>query len=127
LKKLDGFVEKKREIARWYSEELKELEEREVITLHPEMPWAKCVYWMYCILVEDKFGTSRDDLMKKLEVKGLETRPFFYPIHLMPPYKNNGRFPFADEIRRKGINLPSGVGLIRENIERIVSVITSEV
>ena len=111
LKKLDEFVEKKRQIARCYSEELKDLEKRKLIKLHPEMHWAKCVYWMYCILVEDKFGVSRDDLMKRLEEKGIETRPFFYPMHVMPPYKNNERFPAAEEISRKGINLPSAVCL----------------
>lgn len=121
LKKWDRFVEKKREIAKFYSEGLKELEEEGLITLHPEMPWAKCVYWMYCILVEDKFGTSRDDLMKKLEVKGIETRPFFYPMHVMPPYKNNDIFPVAEAIARKGVNLPSSVGLKEEVNKRIIN------
>ena len=48
---------------------------------------------------------------------------FFYPVHVMPPYDNNERFPVAEEISRKGINLPSGVGLISENIERIAGTI----
>ena len=123
LKKLDEFIGRKKAIARWYSEELKELAERDLFTLHPEMPWAKCVYWMYCILVEDKFGMSRDELMKKLEEKGIETRPFFYPMHVMPPYKNDERFPVAEETSRKGINLPSGVNLTKENIGEVVSTI----
>jgi dTDP-4-amino-4,6-dideoxygalactose transaminase len=125
LKKLDKFVEKKRQIAKQYSEELKDLEERGVITLHPEMSWAKSVYWMFCILVDDKFGMSRDDLMKKLEQKGIDTRPFFYPMHVMPPYKNNEEFTVAEGISRKGINLPSGVGLTKEDVERIVNEIRS--
>ncbi|NQE05714.1 hypothetical protein C5S32_07580 [ANME-1 cluster archaeon GoMg1] len=83
----------------------------EGITLPVEREWAKCVYWMYCILIEDKFGMSRDDLMKKLEEKGIDTRLFFYPVHVMPPHKNNRKFPVAEEIARKGINLPSGVSL----------------
>ena len=127
LKKLDAFVEKKRKIARWYQEGLKDLAENGLITLHPEMEWAKCVYWMYCILVEDEFGMSRDDLMRRLEEKGIETRSFFYPMHVMPPYKNNERFLIAKEISRKGINLPSGIKLskgetreICENIKDIV-------
>ena len=120
LKKLDEFVDKKREIARWYSEGLKALEEKKLITLHPEMPWAKCVYWMYSILVEDKCGMSRDDLVKKLEGNGVETRPFFYPMHVMPPYKNEERFLVAEELARKGINLPSGSKLSEEGIKKIV-------
>ena len=97
----------------------------EGIRLPIEMPWAKCVYWMYCILVEHKFGISRDDLMKRLEEKGIDTRPFFYPMHVMPPFKNNERFPVAEEISRKGINLPSGVSLTEEEVERIVNEIRS--
>lgn len=125
LKKLDEFVEEKRQIAGWYSEELKELEEMNLLKFHPEMPWAKCVYWMYCILVEDNFGISRDDLMKRLEEKGIETRPFFYPMHVLPPHKNNEEFSVAEELARKGINLPSGVGLTKEEAERIVNEIRS--
>jgi perosamine synthetase len=123
LKKLDEFVNKKRDIARWYSEELKDLEEKELSTLHPEMPWAKCVYWMYCILIEDNFGMSRDELMKKLEEKGIETRPSFYPVHVMPPHKNNKKFPIAEEIARKGVNLPSGVALKEEEVKTLVTII----
>jgi perosamine synthetase len=125
LNKLDEFVEKKMQIARWYENELKELAEEEMITLHPEMPWAKCVYWMYSILAEDKIGMSRDNLMRKLEEKGIDTRPFFYPVHVMPPYKNNKKFPVAEEIAREGVNLPSGVNLTKENVERIVNEIRS--
>ena len=123
FKKLGEFVEKKRGIAKQYSEELKGLEEKELITLHPEMPWAKCAYWMYCILVEDKFGMSRDELMKRLEEKEIETRPFFYPVHIMPPHKNNEKFPVAEELSRKGINLPSAVNLTEEMIMRVVDAI----
>ena len=119
LKKLDEFVEKKRKIAKFYSEKLNELEEKELITLQPEMPWAKCIYWMYSILIEDKFSRSRDELMQELKENGVETRPFFYPIHLMPPYKNKENFVVAEKISRKGINLPSGVKLPDNDIELI--------
>jgi len=111
LKKLDKFIEKKRQIARWYEEGLKELAEKEMITLHPEMKWAKCVYWMYSILIEDKFSMTRDELMKKLEQNGIETRPFFYPIHEMPAYESNGKFEVAKGLARKGMNLPSAISL----------------
>lgn len=127
LEKLDEFAEKKRGIARWYKKELKELEEKELIRLHPEIHWAKCVYWMYCVLIRDKFGMHRDNLIDRLEKKGVETRPFFYPVHVLPPYKNNERFPVAEGISRKGMNLPSGVGLTKEDIRKVVNAINEEI
>jgi len=125
LKKLDEFIRKKRKIASWYEKGLKELEDKGLITLHPEMPWAKCVYWLYSILIEDGFGMSRDELMKKLEEKGIETRPFFYPMHVMPPHKRNDSFPYAEKISEKGINLPSGLRLGEEEVIKVIETIKS--
>lgn len=123
--KLDKFIEKKREIARWYSEGLKELEGEKIIRLPPEMPWAKSVYWMYSILVEDKVGVNigRDGLMKRLEENGIDTRPLFYPVHMMPPYENSKEFPVAEKLSSKGISLPSGVGLTKEAVKTVVNVV----
>lgn len=65
-------------------------------------------------------------MIKKLEEKGIETSPFFYPMHVMSPYKNNEELPVAEELSRKGINLPSGVNLTKGMIEEILN-ITEEV
>ena len=95
LKKIDRFIERKRHIARLYAEELSTING---ITLHPEMPWAKCVYWLYSILIDRmRVGVGRDYLMKQLEREGIETRPFFYSLHDMPPYKNftRGSYPVS--------------------------------
>ncbi|MGZ7160082.1 MAG: DegT/DnrJ/EryC1/StrS family aminotransferase, partial [Methanobacterium sp.] len=119
LKKLDAFVEKKRRIARSYTTNLNELKENGLIKLHPEMSWAKCVYWMYSILVQDKLGINRDELMDKLGDKGIDTRPFFYLINTMPQFKNKEKMPIAHELSRRGINLPSSVTLDSEDISFI--------
>ena len=123
LKKLDEFIEKKRQIAMWYAEELKELEEKGLIRLHPEMTWAKCVYWMYSILIEDKAKVSRDEVMKMLEEKGIETRPFFIPMHMLPMYKTKEKLPIAEELAKKGINLPSSVKMEKDGVEYVSSVV----
>jgi len=119
LGKLDQFIEKKRAIARWYQDGLTELAGQGRIRLHPEVAWAKATYWMYCIVVEDGF-VSRDELARRLEEVGVETRPFFYPIHILPPYRDGESLPVSEEIAARGINLPSGVGLTREDVEMIV-------
>lgn len=126
VKKLDNFIRKKRKIAKWYKEGLKDLAQKGLISLHPEMPWAKCIYWMYSILVENKAKISRDKLMEKLEKNGIETRPLFYPLHLLPPYGNKEKFPVAEELSRKGINLPSSTKLSKKDANLILEKIKEE-
>lgn len=124
LKKLDKFIKKKREIAGWYNEGLKDLAKKRLIKLHPEMPWSKSIYWMYSLLIEDSFRVNRDKLMEKLKEKDIETRPFFYPIHIMPPYSKGGKkFRVAEEISKRGLNLPSSVKLSVKEVKSICQVI----
>ncbi len=49
------------------------------------------------------------------------------PIHDMPPYEEckHGDMSITNEIAEKGMNLPSSVGLPKEDIERICNVIGS--
>ncbi len=125
--KLDGLIAKRRQLADWYKEAFRDLVDRGLITLPPEMPWAKSVYWMYSILIEDGFGTSRDELINSLRESGIETRPLFYPLHLMPPYQpqNSVRFPVAEELSRKGLNLPSGPRVSKEQVMEIAASVRS--
>lgn len=122
VERIDDLVEKKRRIARWYEEGLKEIRG---ISLPPEATWAKNVYWMYSILVEDEFGMRRDEVMLRLQEKGIDTHPFFYPLHTMPPFRGEEGLPVAEELSRKGINLPSGVTLTRKEVEYICQTLSS--
>lgn len=93
-----------------------------LLKLHPEKEWAKNVYWMYSILIEDEFGISRDELMIELEKKGIETRTFFIPMHEQPVFQNMRLFkgesyPVAEELARKGMYLPSSSGLKEAEIK----------
>lgn len=75
-------------------------------------------YWMYSILVPDG---RRDEVMDELKAAGVETRPVFYPVHTMPMYDSRFRsYRTAEEIARRGINLPSWPDLKDEQVEFIV-------
>lgn len=121
LHHIDEFVAIRRNNAELYNSILSELKEKK-ITLPPEASWAKNVYWMYSILVQDSFGTPRDELMRRLELEGIETRTFFYSIHVQPFYAKRyqeKKFPVADELSKKGINLPSGNNLAADEIRHV--------
>jgi len=121
LEKIEEIIKIKRRNAKLYNSLLKDVDG---ITLPPEAKWANNVYWMYSILIEDEFG-GRDKVMEKLREKKIDTRPFFYPIHVQPPYLKPGgeTFPVAEELSKKGVNLPSAATLREDELRYIVQTI----
>jgi perosamine synthetase len=118
LESIEDFVKIRRSNARSYNSLLSELGDK--VVLPPEAEWAKNVYWMYSVLTEDR--EVREGLMRFLEEKGIESRTFFYPIHQQPIYRHLAKgsfFPVADELANRGVNLPSGNNLAREDIEYV--------
>ncbi|KEI12870.1 perosamine synthetase [Clostridium novyi B str. ATCC 27606] len=124
LENINEYLKIKKENAYYYNKLLKDVKG---ITLPIEKEWAKNCYWLYSILVEDDFKVTRDELIKILSENGIESRPFFMPVHDMPPYVDclHGSMNVTNEISAKGINIPSSVSLTKENIEFICSVIKS--
>lgn len=120
LERIDEVIEKKRKIATWYNHELADCE---MITLPPGAPWARSVYWLYSVLLSEKTRADRDQLMCILKQNGIDSRPFFYPMHQLPPYKSSLPFPVAEKLSAVGINLPSYIALCREKIELICRVL----
>ena len=118
MKRLPGFVAKKREIASWYEKRLAPLAHAGKITLHPEASWAKSAFWMYSVLLTDTRVTV-DAVRRGLAERDIDTRPFFHPIHTLPPYRSDVRLPVAEELAALGLNLPSGVALEPEHVERV--------
>lgn len=116
LEDMETILDKSRAVARMYREGLGDLDG---VTHPPEMAWATNVFWMYSVLVGPSFGRSRDELMALLEARGIDTRPFFVPLHRLPPYWDCGAGAVAEGLSRRGMNLPSGAGLSRELVERV--------
>lgn len=114
IEQIENFVEARRRNAKLYNELLKDVK---AITLPPEKEWAKNVYWMYSILInDDKFGVTAKELMKKLSEKGIETRSFFVPMHQQPLFHKlghqfKGNYQISEKLCDSGINLPSSSSL----------------
>jgi perosamine synthetase len=63
---------------------------------------------MYTILLPQCTPVMRDLVFQTLESRGVETRPVFYPMHQLPPYKEDSRhYPHATECASRGISLPT--------------------
>jgi Predicted pyridoxal phosphate-dependent enzyme apparently involved in regulation of cell wall biogenesis len=124
LEKIEEYILAKREHANQYNKLLGNLKG---ISIPATKAWAKNVYWLYSIIIEDDYEISRDELIKRLSDADIESRPFFKAVHNMPPFKNCkcGDMSITNELEGKGINLPSSVGLKDFEIERICKIITN--
>ncbi len=115
LERIEELVEKHRENASFYSKLLKGMQ---YLTLPVEKEWASHVYWVYGVLLEGP-RQSRDMVIEGLAKRGIETRPFFYPVHSMPPYHRKISLPVAEMISAQGIILPSSANLSNDAIHRV--------
>jgi perosamine synthetase len=106
MSKIETLIEAHRRIADTYRATLCDVGE---IAWQAGRPDARGVDWLVSLRIPaaENRPELRDELMQRLAADGIETRPFFYPMHVMPPYKDERAFPCADRISTSGLNLPS--------------------
>ena len=120
MERADDHLAARGRVADWYHERLHA--HRDVFDLPETAPWATHVYWMYTVILRDTVATPRDEVMARMAAAGIETRPVFYPMHQLPPYREeDGRYPVAERLAGRGINLPTHAGLTESDIGRVVS------
>jgi len=129
LKRLDGFINKRNQIAKKYAEELKNIQNINLISVPSNIVHS---YWKYPILLNDIIDVSL--LQKTLKDKyGIAAPSVYYPpIHLEPFYKERfgykeGVLPISEKILKKEICLPMYVGLTDNEIEYVIDALKKEV
>lgn len=99
------------------------------IGLQPVAEWAEPAPWLFSVTVDkNEYGMTRDELMAALEERWIETRPFFIPLHRLPPFAEQSRqrgeeLPVTDRISVSGMNLPTYPQLREEEIAYIAGAI----
>jgi perosamine synthetase len=121
VERMGEIVERKRSLGRMYHARLAELPG---LHLQAQQPWARGVFWMYGLVLDEATGLDAAVLAERLRRLGVETRPFFLGMHEQPVFLQRGLFrgesyPVAERIARQGLYLPSGLGLTEGDVERV--------
>ncbi|MEO8334678.1 MAG: DegT/DnrJ/EryC1/StrS family aminotransferase [bacterium] len=121
VRRMHDLLKRKHWIAEAYREGLADLN---VIELPTEEPWARSSYWMYGIVLRDDAKVDAKGLADRLATRGVETRPFFLGMHEQPALLDRGLFtgdhhPVAERLSRRGLYLPSGLGLTEIQLARV--------
>jgi len=121
LNHIEAWTEKRRRVARWYSEALTKVQTH--IQLPPELQGYRHVYHVYAIQSDE-----RDALQLRLKQNGVSSGLHYpVPLHLQPCFGDlgykTGDFPVAEQLARKELSLPMYAELTREQVEYIVNVL----
>jgi dTDP-4-amino-4,6-dideoxygalactose transaminase len=99
LKKIDGWLDKKRNICRKYTEQL-----NDIVKCPKEAPWSKHSYYVY--VIETPNGT-RDKLQEFLKDKGISTNIHYkFPTHKTKAFDNGTELPKTEYICGNILSLP---------------------
>lgn len=96
----------------------RQLSEIPGVRLNPIVKGKKNAHWMICFEHESFTYESREQFMVELKKRGIDSRPYFYPISDLPMYKT-ANTPNTHEISKKGVNLPSSFCLQENEIDFI--------
>ena len=91
----------------------------------PYTDYANNIYWVYGIVLDKNMNIDNKQLQKMFAEQGIGTRTFFWCMHEQPVYKKMGLFrneqyPNAEYLARKGLYIPSGLALTREQMNEVV-------
>ena len=121
LQRIETALQHKRWMGAAYTERLRDIPG---LQLPVEEPWARNVYWMYGIVLDESTNMDASAFAKRLSEEGIMTRPFFLGMHEQPALQQLGLFagehyPVAERIARQGLYLPSGLALTEEQLNQV--------
>ena len=119
--RIDKTLSMKKKIGKLYFEKLKN--NQNIFIQKPKYQNFENVYWVVGILIKKKSITAKV-LIDNLKKKGIQTRPFFFPMKrqkFLKKYniKIAGTFPVSDHISKYGLYLPSGPNISIKNIYKV--------
>ena len=121
LTKAYDIIARKRMMAEYYLQNLKDIED---IILPFEAPYAFSVFWMFHVVLKGKLTGKRDQFIKLLKERGVETREDFVPYHEQKLFIDMGLVkenacPLASKYAKDGLYLPSGTDITEEELKYV--------
>lgn len=128
MNQADVLVEKRRQIAHFYSERLATYQD--YLFLPVEMEYAKSSYWMYHIVLRDSLVTKRSLIMRALKEVGIETREGFIPYNMQQIFIERGwtkpeDCPNANKVAYASFYLPTGPAISEPELNYVATKLTS--
>ncbi len=129
LNKLDHFVERRRQLASRYDQQLATL--APLVRPLGRRPGCRPAWHLYIALIDfAAAGIDRAELMNRLREKGIGSQVHYIPVHTQPYYRGlygKTELPGAEAYYARSLSLPLFIGLTDSNVERVVAVLRESV
>ena len=124
MKRLDEYVKRRHEIAKYYDTELKNLP----LTIPWQSPNAYSSYHLYPILIKNNLDNkTQKQVYNELRENEIAVNLHYIPVHRHPYYENLGfkrnDFPIAEKFHREAISIPIYSSLIEEKQKTVIEVL----
>lgn len=124
LERLDEFVIKKREMGKYYTKNLKNIDG--LILPIERTEYADNIYWVYGLVLQKDIQVDNKTVQKLLAEEGVASRTFFWCMHEQPVFQKKRLFQGetysnAEYLARKGFYIPSGLAISRDQMDKVIS------
>jgi len=118
---LKKIIKLKRLIGSYYHNSLKNIKN---IQLQPlKNNYSKNIFWVFGVVIKKESKINVTKMINLLHKKGIQTRPFFWPLHKQPFLKKNFipkySLPNSEYLSKNGFYLPSGLSLKKNDVNYI--------
>lgn len=123
LKKLNRFVQKRRNIAKKYDEAFENTDFLKIFKSHILVGHA---YHLYPLQIDfEKLAITKSVFFKKMKESGINLQVHYIPVHLQPYYQKNygfrsGDLPVAEKFYAKEVSLPIYPDLSIDDQEQVI-------
>jgi len=122
MERIDELVDAKRRIRRRYDQHLGDLSG---VGIFPEVPGVESACWLSGIIINAELQTTVSELRDKLRAAEIDTRPFWKPVHMQPPYADA---PFAnmdvsESLWPNVLTLPCSTGLNESDQDSVIAAV----
>jgi len=121
LEQLPKFLKRKHDILHKYQSAINNIDGLIIVDAPT---YAENNHWMNLLQINSEiYGEDREDLMHRLDVNNIQTRPAWAPIHLQKPYQvcQTYRVEKAEELVENSLCLPSSTNLSDEDLANVIA------
>jgi perosamine synthetase len=117
VERIDELIAAKRRVFSYYSEQLQDLP----LKMNPEPAGTRNGFWMPTVVADNSVVFERETLLALFKAQDIDGRVFFWPLSMLPPFKDRTENVVSYDLYQRAMNLPSYHDLTEREMDKVIS------